>query len=102
MTNNGTSQVAQNPPANTGDVGLLPGSGRSPGEGNGSQLQHPCLGNPMDRGTLWATVHGVAEWDTTKYMHTMANIFENFVCEISLNCVSMIHELFSMYSLLKP
>ena len=44
---------------NTGDLGLIPGSGRSPGEGNGNPLQYSCLGNPMDRGAWQATVHGV-------------------------------------------
>ena len=47
------------------DVGLIPGSGRSPGEGDGSPLQYSCLEHPMDRGSLWATVHSVAESDTT-------------------------------------
>ena len=42
----------------TGDVGLIPGLGKSPGEGNGNPLQYSCLVNPMDRGTWWATVHG--------------------------------------------
>ena len=42
--------VVQNSPANAGDVGLSPGSGISPGEGNGNSLQYSCLGNPMDRG----------------------------------------------------
>ena len=42
--------VVKNPPANAGDAGSIPGSGRSPGEGNGNPLQYPCLGNPMDRG----------------------------------------------------
>ena len=46
---------------NSGDVGLIPGSGRSPGEGNGNLLQYSCLGNPMDRGAWRPTVHGVAE-----------------------------------------
>ena len=46
---------------NAGDPGLIPGSGRSPGEGNGTPLQHSCLENPMDRGAWWATVHGVAK-----------------------------------------
>ena len=41
-------------------LGLIPGSGRSPGERNGNPLQYPCLENPMDRGAWWATVHGVA------------------------------------------
>ena len=44
---------------NAGDLGLIPGSGRSPGEGNGSPLQYSCLENPMDRGAWWATVHWV-------------------------------------------
>ena len=51
----------KNPPANSGDLGLIPGSGRSPEEGNGSLLQYSCLGNPMDRGAWWATVHRVAK-----------------------------------------
>ena len=48
----------KNPPANAGDVGSIPESGRFPGEGNGNPLQYSCLGNPMDRGAWWATVHG--------------------------------------------
>ena len=40
--------------------------GRSPGGGNGNPLQYSCLGNPMDRGARWATVHGVSESDTTE------------------------------------
>ena len=46
---------------NAGDSGLIPGTGRSPGEGNGNPLQYSCLENPMDRGAWWATVHGVAK-----------------------------------------
>ena len=45
---------------NVGDLGLIPGSGRSP-EGNGSPLQYSCLENPMDRGAWWAAVHGVTK-----------------------------------------
>ena len=44
---------------NVGDLGSIPGSGRSPGEGNGNPLQYSCLEIPMGRGTWWATVHGV-------------------------------------------
>ena len=47
------------------DVGLIPGSGRCPGEGNGNPLQHYSLENPMDRGAWQAIVHGVTELDTT-------------------------------------
>ena len=47
--------------SNAGDLGSIPGLGRSPGEGNGNPLQYSCLENPMDGGAWWATVHGVAE-----------------------------------------
>ena len=56
--------VIKNLPANAGDLrdaGLIPGSGRSLGEGNGNQLKDSCLENPMDRGAWRATVHGVAQ-----------------------------------------
>ena len=53
--------VVKNPPANAGDVGLIPGLGRSLGEGNGGPLQYSCLRNPMDRGAWRAAVHGVAK-----------------------------------------
>ena len=46
---------------NAGDPGLIPGSGRSPGEGNGNPLQYSCLENPMEGGAWWATVHGVTK-----------------------------------------
>ena len=49
--------VIKNPPANAGDVSLIPESERSLGEGNGNPLQYSCLGNPMDRGARWATIH---------------------------------------------
>ena len=47
------------------DVGSIPVSGRSPGEGNGNSLQYPCLGNPVDRVAWWAMVHRVAEESDT-------------------------------------
>ena len=53
--------VIKNLPAKEGDAGSILGSGRSPGEGNGNPLQYSCLGNPMDIGAWWATVHGVAK-----------------------------------------
>ena len=46
---------------NAGDPGLIPGSRRSPGEGNGNPLQYSCLGNPMDRGDWWTAVYEVAK-----------------------------------------
>ena len=56
--------VVKNPPANAeaaGDIGSIPGLGRSPGGGNSNPLQYFCLRNPMDRGAWWATVHEVAQ-----------------------------------------
>ena len=51
--------------ANAGDPGLIPGWGRSSGEGNGNPLHYFCLENSLDRGAWWATVHGVTK-DTTE------------------------------------
>ena len=53
--------VVKNLPASAGDVGLIPGSGRFPGEGNGNPLQYSCLENAMNRGAWQAVVHGVAK-----------------------------------------
>ena len=59
------SSVVKNPPASAGDVGLIPGLGRSPGGGYGSPLQYSCLGNPMGY-SPW----GREESDSTEHMHT--------------------------------
>ena len=67
-----------------GDAGSIPGSGRSPGEGNDNPLQYSCLGNPMDRGAWWATVRGV----TKRVGHDSATENNN--------------ELFLLMKLLKP
>ena len=53
--------MVKNLPASAGDTGSIPGSGRSPGEGNGNLLQYSCLENPMERGARRAAVHGVAK-----------------------------------------
>ena len=61
--------VIKNSPANAGDirdVGFIPGLGRSPGGGNGNQLQYSCLVNLMDRGASRATVHGVKKSQTIR------------------------------------
>ena len=62
--------MVKKPPANAGDIRdwhWIPGSGRSPGEGNGNPLQYSCLENPVDRGTWWATIHaGHKEPDMTE------------------------------------
>ena len=58
--------VVKNPRASAGDVGLIPGSGRSPGGGHGNPLQYSYLENSRDRGAWRAAVHGVTELDTTE------------------------------------
>ena len=56
--------MVKNPPANAGDLGSIPGLGRSPREGNGYPLQYSCLEDSMDRGAWQATVHGVTRSQT--------------------------------------
>ena len=74
--------MVTNLPANaedTRDTGSIPGSGRSPGVGNGNLLQYSCLENSMDRGALWATVHEVAKSQTQLSDFTFT-FFLNVVC----------------------
>ena len=77
---------------NVADLGLIPGSGRSPGEGNSKPLQYSCLENPTDGGAWWATVHGVAESDTTKWLTL------HFTIEVSCCLRSLWIKLFSLLS----
>ena len=58
--------MVKNPPANAGDLGLITGSGRFTREGDGNPLQYSYLETPIDRGVLWATIHGVMESDMTE------------------------------------
>ena len=61
--------VVKNPPADAGDTrdaDLIPGPGRSSGDGHGNPLQYSCLENPLDKGAWWTTVHGVAELYTSE------------------------------------
>ena len=62
--------------SSTGNVGLIPGSGRSPGGGHGSPLQYSCLENPMDRGAWRAVVHGITKsWTRLKRLkHTCTHV----------------------------
>ena len=69
------AQLLKNPPTNAGDTGSIPGSGKSPGDGNGNPFQYSCLGNPTHREVWWATVHGVAESDMTEHINSF--IFQN-------------------------
>ena len=67
---------------NVGDMGLIPGSGRDPGEGHGNPLQYSCLEDPMDRGAWWATDHGVAKswtrhgwvWESFEYYSALSSV----------------------------
>ena len=64
-------QVVKKPPAVAGDardVDSIPGSGKSPGVGNGNLLQYSCPKNSLDKGACWATVHGIPESDTTEQL----------------------------------
>ena len=69
---------------NVGDLGSIPGSGRSPGEGNGNPLQYSCLENPMDGGAWWATVHGVAKSRTPLHFHFLSEDQSKFSVHVSL------------------
>ena len=79
---------------NAGDLGLIPGSGRSPEEGNGYPLQDSCLENPMDGGAWWTTVHGVAKSRTrlSDFTFTSTSLcylanFHHFHCAESDPCL---------------
>ena len=69
---------------NAGDPGSIPGSGRSPGEGNGNPLQYSCLGNPMDGGVWWPTVHRVAK-SRTRLSDFSFSAWQQ-LCSLFLNC----------------
>ena len=86
--------MVKNPPASagdTGDVGLIPGSGRSPGEGHGNPLQYSCLENPKDRGAWWAAVHGVTKSRTRLKrlgiaQGTKQTVSADFSSDLGRNC----------------
>ena len=77
--------------SNAGDLGLIPGSGRSPGEGNGNPLQYSCLENPMDWGAWWAAVHGVTKSRTRLSDFTLLYIsrhFKRFLLSFSIKHIT--------------
>ena len=83
--------AGKNPPANAGDLGLIPGSGRSPGEGNGNPLQYSCLENPMDREATsrLQSMRVAKESDTTEntHTHTHTPLLAFFCSAFPLQCL---------------
>ena len=93
--------MIKKPPANAGDMGLVPGSGRSLGEGNDNPLQYSCLGNPMERGAWLTIVHGVTKsWtrlnDSVQETHKRIVFIEFFSAP-----VAELRALFMWFSVLK-
>ena len=84
--------MVKNPPANAGDMGLIPGSGRSPGEGNGNPLQYSCQDNSMDRGAWWATVPGVTESQIRLFFTILFYLFY-FTIYLPLTLLSTVAQL---------
>ena len=78
---------------NAGDLGSIPGLGRSLGEGNGNPLQYSCLENPMDRGAWWATIHGVAKSRTQLSDFTFAFHFHALEKEMATHSSTVAWEI---------
>ena len=86
------SSVVKNLPVNAGDLSSVPGSGRSPGEGNGNPLQCSCLENPRDGGAWWATVHGAAQSRTRlKRLSSSSSSNSNSISQMGLTDIYRIH-----------
>ena len=78
------AQMEKNPTCKAGNLGLILGLGRSPGEGNGYPLQYSGLENPMDRGACWVTVHGVAKsWTQLSNFHSLCVAVTTWSCKFS-------------------
>ena len=82
--------VVKNPPANAGDVGLIPGPGRSSGEGNGNPLKYSCL-EIRDRGAWWAIVHGMAKSWTRLSVHACTQAFVPAAVYAPSRCTTWLH-----------
>ena len=100
--------AVKNLSANAGDIrdiGSVPGLGKSPGGGYGNPLQYSCLENPMDRGDWQATVHRLAESDTTEvtlhaHIHRKSNKWNqifNILCSVLICCVNLLITYFLSY-----
>ena len=76
------AQMVKKSACNAGDASSIPGSGRSPGEGNGNPLQYSCLENCMDRGAWQTTAYGVAESDTTEQLSLSSSLATSFLAHI--------------------
>ena len=87
------AQTVKNP-CNARDLGSIPESGRSPGEGNGNSLQYSCLGNPMDRRIWWSTIHGVS--------HKLSDVTNTFYCFILILTHSIIYYTYNIFFDYKP
>ena len=77
------------PAINARDPGLIPGSGRSPGEGNGNSLQYSCLENPKGRGAWWATVHELAESHMTEPLTLSLPFVTSFTSQIFFKSIAV-------------
>ena len=76
-----TSSISKESACRAGEPSSIPGSGGSPGEGNGYLLWCSCLGNPMDRGAWWTTIHGVTkELDMTAFEHNECSRYHCLMC----------------------
>ena len=84
------AQMIKNLPAHARDVCSVPGSGRSPGGGNGSLLQYSYLENPMDRRTWWATVHGVTKSQAQLSIGSTSPFFRNLFNLVPLNILGSV------------
>ena len=83
--------MVKNPPVNAEDIkdaGLIPGLGRYPGEGNDNPLQYSCLGTSMDRGVLWATVHGLTVFKVKFVLQSNTGgvdpLFVDVICHLNM------------------
>ena len=75
--------MVKNPPSNAGDAGLIPGSGRFPGEGNGNPSRYSCPENPMNRGAWRAAAYGVSKELHTTYQLSKNNSISLYICTTS-------------------